>query len=175
MVNHMLYLLQDHTDGLVQDCSISSALAMEILQSCTESSICSIHIMPTGFIIIAYCHRFLCWLIFSSLSWTPRNKLENIGCEIPSILFMHHCAKWSPPLWFQEADEDELEEDELPPWKKPQPKIDLSSINPDDPESMLQTTKKGQTLMMFATVSGKYGMEDIANCILQTGLDQCLC
>jgi len=55
---------------------------------------------------------------------------------------------------WEEADEDELEEDELPQWKKPTPKIDLSSINPDDPESMLKMTKKGQTLMMFATVSG---------------------
>ena len=29
----------DHIDGLVQDCSISSVLAMEILQSCTKPSI----------------------------------------------------------------------------------------------------------------------------------------
>ena len=28
-----------HIDGLVQDCSNSSALAMELLQSCTKSSI----------------------------------------------------------------------------------------------------------------------------------------
>ena len=28
-----------HTDGLVQECGISSALPMEILQSCTETSI----------------------------------------------------------------------------------------------------------------------------------------
>ena len=28
-----------YIDGLVQDCSISSALAMEILQSCTKASI----------------------------------------------------------------------------------------------------------------------------------------
>ena len=27
---------EKHFDGLVQDCSISSALAMEILQSCTK-------------------------------------------------------------------------------------------------------------------------------------------
>ena len=27
-----------HTDGLVQDCTISSVLAMEILQSCTKPS-----------------------------------------------------------------------------------------------------------------------------------------
>ena len=29
----------DHLDGLVQDCSISSALAKEILQTCTKPSI----------------------------------------------------------------------------------------------------------------------------------------
>ena len=33
------YLVITYIDGLVQDCSISSALAMEILQSCTEPSI----------------------------------------------------------------------------------------------------------------------------------------
>ena len=32
--------LCDHNDGLVQDCSNSSALATELLQSCTESSTC---------------------------------------------------------------------------------------------------------------------------------------
>ena len=30
-----------HIDGLVEDCSISSALAVEILQSCTKPSIYS--------------------------------------------------------------------------------------------------------------------------------------
>ena len=33
---------QVHVDGLAQDCSISSALAMEILQFCTEPSMCSL-------------------------------------------------------------------------------------------------------------------------------------
>ena len=36
----MCQCIQYHTGGLVQDCSISSALAMEILQSCTKLSIC---------------------------------------------------------------------------------------------------------------------------------------
>jgi len=54
----------------------------------------------------------------------------------------------------QEADEDELPEDELPEWKREAPKVDMSKLNTDDPESMLQMTKKGRTLMMFATVSG---------------------
>ena len=46
----LLYLLSGklpytiyHIDGLVQNCSISSALAMAILQSCTKPSICSMH------------------------------------------------------------------------------------------------------------------------------------
>ena len=33
--------IQLYVDGLVQDCSNSSALAMELLQSCTKSSIYS--------------------------------------------------------------------------------------------------------------------------------------
>ena len=36
------YGFVDHIDGLVQDCSISSVLAMEILQSCTRPSIFNI-------------------------------------------------------------------------------------------------------------------------------------
>ena len=48
-----------------------------------------------------------------------------------------------------------MEDDELPQWKRPKPQIDLSSIDPNDPEAMLKMTKKGQSLMMFATVSGK--------------------
>ena len=38
-------------DGLVQDCSNSSALAMELLQSCTEPLICQ-HVNNQGIIIV---------------------------------------------------------------------------------------------------------------------------
>ena len=31
---------QEYIDGLVQDCNHSSALALELLQSCTKPSIC---------------------------------------------------------------------------------------------------------------------------------------
>ncbi|KAH9509686.1 hypothetical protein Btru_044244 [Bulinus truncatus] len=57
-------------------------------------------------------------------------------------------------IWYEEADEDDLEEDELPEWKKEPPKIDLTSIDPSDPEGFMKTSKKGRTLMMFASVSG---------------------
>jgi hypothetical protein len=53
-----------------------------------------------------------------------------------------------------EEDEEPLEDDELPEWKRPKPQIDLTKLNPKDPEGMLKMTKQGQTLMMFATVSG---------------------
>lgn len=54
----------------------------------------------------------------------------------------------------QDSDEDELEQDELPEWKREPPKVDLSNLDTKDPEKMLKATKKGRTLMMFASVSG---------------------
>ncbi len=62
--------------------------------------------------------------------------------------YLTHCV-------LQDNDEP-LPDDELPEWKKEPPKIDLSKINPNDPESMLQATKKGKTLMMFVSVSGRF-------------------
>ena len=47
-----------------------------------------------------------------------------------------------------------MEEDELPEWKRPSPKIDLSKLDVSNPENFLKMSKKGKTLMMFATVSG---------------------
>ena len=38
------YQTQQNIDSLVQDCSISSAYALEILQSCTKSSIYTVSI-----------------------------------------------------------------------------------------------------------------------------------
>ncbi|XP_060586474.1 LDLR chaperone boca-like [Ruditapes philippinarum] len=55
---------------------------------------------------------------------------------------------------WEDADEDELPEDELPEWKREPPKVDMSKLNTADPEGMLKATKKGKTLMMFASVSG---------------------
>ena len=55
----------------------------------------------------------------------------------------------------RQEEDDPLEEDELPEWKRPAPRIDLSKLDANKPEDMLKMTKKGKTLMMFATVSGK--------------------
>ena len=49
-----------------------------------------------------------------------------------------------------------LEDDELPEWKRPQQKIDMSKLDTEDPEGMMKMSKSGRTLMMFVSVSGLY-------------------
>ena len=44
LISSNLIQVMHHIDGLVQDCSISSALAMELLQSCTKPSILGIFV-----------------------------------------------------------------------------------------------------------------------------------
>ena len=39
---HFLWIEENYVDGLVQDCSNSSALALELLQSCTKPSMYSL-------------------------------------------------------------------------------------------------------------------------------------
>ncbi|KRT78565.1 hypothetical protein AMK59_6688 [Oryctes borbonicus] len=53
-----------------------------------------------------------------------------------------------------EEDEEPLEEDELPEHLRTAPPIDMSQLDPNNPESMLSMTKKGRTLMTFVSVSG---------------------
>ncbi len=74
------------------------------------------------------------------------------------------CVSSYIPLWILsrifdfsvwQEDDEPLEDDELPEWKRPRPQLDLSKLDPNNPESMLKMSKLGQTLMMFATVSGK--------------------
>lgn len=59
---------------------------------------------------------------------------------------------------FQE-DEEPLEPDELPEHLRPMPKIDMSNLNVQDPESLLLQTKKGRTLMTFVQVASNPGRD----------------
>ncbi|KAL0838887.1 hypothetical protein ABMA28_016908 [Loxostege sticticalis] len=54
-----------------------------------------------------------------------------------------------------EEDEEPLPEDELPEYMRKPPSIDITQMDMTNPESVLQATKKGQTLMMFVTVANK--------------------
>ncbi|XP_018427169.1 PREDICTED: LDLR chaperone MESD [Nanorana parkeri] len=50
--------------------------------------------------------------------------------------------------------DDEIEEGDLPEHKRKPAPIDFKNLDPGNPESILQMTKKGKTIMIFATVSG---------------------
>lgn len=56
-------------------------------------------------------------------------------------------------IFFQEDDEP-LEADELPEHLRPAPEIDMSKLDMNNPEAVLQQSKKGRTVMTFVTVSG---------------------
>lgn len=60
----------------------------------------------------------------------------------------------------QWMDDDEVEEEDLPEHKRKQKPIDIENIDMKSPEAMLKATKKGKTLMMFATISGDPTQEE---------------
>ncbi|XP_067105280.1 LRP chaperone MESD [Osmerus mordax] len=50
--------------------------------------------------------------------------------------------------------DDDIEEGDLPEHKRSSPPIDFNKVDPSKPEELLKMSKKGKTLMVFATVSG---------------------
>ncbi|XP_023698825.1 LRP chaperone MESD [Paramormyrops kingsleyae] len=50
--------------------------------------------------------------------------------------------------------DDDIEEGDLPEHKRQPPTIDFSKIDASKPEELLKMSKKGKTLMVFATISG---------------------
>ena len=56
-----------YVDGLVQDCSISSANALEILQSCTEPSVS--HTICTWFCCAVFCFVYTVFIVLRGAFW----------------------------------------------------------------------------------------------------------
>ncbi|XP_053173369.1 LRP chaperone MESD [Scomber japonicus] len=54
----------------------------------------------------------------------------------------------------QWEEDDDIEEGDLPEHKRSPPPIDFGKVDPSKPEELLKMSKKGRTLMVFATVSG---------------------
>ncbi|XP_033846667.1 LRP chaperone MESD [Periophthalmus magnuspinnatus] len=54
----------------------------------------------------------------------------------------------------QWEEDDDIEEGDLPEHKRAPPPIDFSKVDASKPEELLKMSKKGRTLMVFATVSG---------------------
>lgn len=74
-------------------------------------------------------------------------------------------------LFDQWEEDEEKDPDDLMEHERPAPKIDLSKMDPKNPESILQMSKTGKTLMMFVTVSGEPNQEE-AEKITQRWQDQ---
>uniref|UniRef100_A0A671TRW6 LRP chaperone MESD n=1 Tax=Sparus aurata TaxID=8175 RepID=A0A671TRW6_SPAAU len=55
---------------------------------------------------------------------------------------------------FVPQEDDDIEEGDLPEHKRSPPPIDFSKVDASKPEELLKMSKKGRTLMVFATVSG---------------------
>lgn len=51
-------------------------------------------------------------------------------------------------------EDDDIEEGDLPEHKRASPPIDFSKVDASKPEELLKLSKKGRTVMVFATVSG---------------------
>jgi len=73
-----------------------------------------------------------------------------------------------------EEDDEPLPADELPEGhpNRPEPKLDLSKMDMNNPESMMKMAKKGKTVMMFVRVTEFVSKEDTETItsIWQTGL-----
>ncbi|XP_029310325.1 LRP chaperone MESD [Cottoperca gobio] len=54
----------------------------------------------------------------------------------------------------QWEEDDDIEEGDLPEHKRSSPPIDFAKVDASKPEELLKMSKKGKTLMVFATVSG---------------------
>ena len=69
----------NHFDGLVQDCSNLSALAMELLQSCPEPSICIAMGLrfQTSFLACIYYFMFICGFFTTVTQWWTRWRLNH--------------------------------------------------------------------------------------------------
>ena len=73
-----------------------------------------------------------------------------------------------------DEDEEPTPPDELPDGHpdKPQPQLDLSKLNMDNPDELMMATKKGKTVMMFVRVTDfvdKAETEEVTS-LWQTGL-----
>lgn len=90
-------------------------------------------------------------VVSTSLHWHPRSGAGSVrrqGCSPPPVLLT------TDPLSLPQEDDD-IEEGDLPEHKRAPPPVDFSKVDPSRPEELLKLSKKGRTVMVFATVSGQ--------------------
>ena len=97
-----------------------------------------------------------------SLDWAKKDIRDYSDADLERLL-----DQW-------EEDEEPTPPDELPDGHpdKPQPQLDLSKLNMDNPDELMMATKKGKTVMMFVRVTDfvdKAETEEVTS-LWQTGL-----
>merc|ERR1712096_43532 len=95
-------------------------------------------------------------------NWAKKNLQDYSDADLERLL-----DQW-------DEDEEPIPPDELPDGHpdKPQPQIDLSKLDMGKPEELMQATKKGKTVMMFAKIHNFVSREETeeVTSIWQTGL-----
>uniref|UniRef100_A0A1A8RGA1 LRP chaperone MESD n=3 Tax=Nothobranchius TaxID=28779 RepID=A0A1A8RGA1_9TELE len=95
-----------------------------------------------GVVIILLCSCLLC---ISALDAKTKPKKKDIrdynDADMARLL-----EQWE--------EDDDIEEGDLPEHRRSPPPIDLSKLDASKPEDLLKMSKKGRTLMVFATVTG---------------------
>ena len=92
------HLWSDNFDGLVQDCSISSALALEILQPCTKPSMCDVSFCWVR--AIGMCHTGQLPWIFPGASLIFNGALGNIQGNLNRYDVLVYNASFALIYWF---------------------------------------------------------------------------
>ena len=87
----------EHFDGLVHDCSNSSALAMELLQSCTEPSICTV-LVPANYSF--YCpHRQGKLTVLRNVSLSVAYRYVQAIAPVPPSRYGANYGCLGPVVW----------------------------------------------------------------------------
>ncbi|KAK5874596.1 hypothetical protein PBY51_019532 [Eleginops maclovinus] len=94
-------------------------------------------------VVLLLCTYFLCLLATDSKIKAKKKKdiRDYNDADMARLL-----EQWE--------EDDDIEEGDLPEHKRSPPPIDFAKVDPSKPEELLKMSKKGKTLMVFATVSG---------------------
>ncbi|XP_077421051.1 LRP chaperone MESD [Vanacampus margaritifer] len=95
-----------------------------------------------------YVALLFCTCLLYSLATGSKNKLKKKDIRDYNDADMARLLE-------QWEKDDEIEEGDLPEHRRAPPPIDFSKIDQSKPEDLLKMSKKGRTLMVFATVSGE--------------------
>ncbi|KAL7405834.1 hypothetical protein ABVT39_008322 [Epinephelus coioides] len=94
-------------------------------------------------LVLLLCTYFLCILAIDSNDKPKKKKdiRDYNDADMARLL-----EQWE--------EDDDIEEGDLPEHRRSPPPIDFTKVDPSKPEELLKMSKKGKTLMVFATVSG---------------------